>query len=130
MSLNNVVNTFRLPYTVTVTRRVPASLVDGVAVPDPAPTVFVINDTEDNAVSSVPSTGQSTEAAVEGQSSLNERIVFSKVELRARNLVGPGDLLTLADGVYEVVQVKDWSGLRGDGTQNCWECVAAKQETP
>jgi hypothetical protein len=130
VSLNNVVNTFRVPYTVTVTRRVPASLVDGVAVPDPAPTVFVINDTEDSAVSIVPSTGQVTNADVEGQSSSNERIMFSKVELRARNPAGPGDLLALADGTYEVVKVNDWTGLRGDGTQNCWECVAAKQETP
>lgn len=130
MALNDVIVTFRLPSPITVTRSVPETYVSGRRVPDPSPTVFVINDTEANAVSSVPSSGQRVEQLPEGQLAENTRTIYSKVPLQARSPAGPGDVLALSDGNYEVVTVHDWAGLRGDGSQNCWECTAAKQETP
>lgn len=130
MSLNDVVVTFRLPAPVTVTRAGPGSFVAGRFVPDPSPTVIVLNTSTDDAVSSVPGSGQVVKPAADGQLAENTRIVYSKTELRARTPAGPGDILALPDGDYEVVSAKDWAGSIGDGTQDCWECVVALQETP
>jgi len=130
MSLNDVIRTFRVPYAVNVTRQAAETYVLGRVVPDPSPTILVLNTTEFNAGSVVPVSGQETQQGEEGQSAENTRIMYSMTALRARSPQGPADIVSLHDGQYAVVSVKDWSGLVGDGTQNCWECVLAKQEKP
>lgn len=130
MSLNDVISTFRVGYAVTVTRRDAETYDRGRVVQDPSPTVITLNTNAENAVSVVPGSGQTTRQGQDGQDAENTRTMYSRVALVARSPSGPGDLVALPDGLYEVVSAKDWSGLAGDGTQNCWECVLAKQETP
>lgn len=129
MSLSDVVFTFRVPHTVTVTRRDAETYSQGRLVRDSTPTVLILNTSEANAVSVVPG-GHESEQESPGQSSENKRVMYSRVALRARSDEGPGDVVTLPDGSYEVVAVKDWSGLAGDDSQNCWECTLAEQSTP
>jgi hypothetical protein len=123
--LRDVIYTFRLGYSVSVIRSTPESYVNGRVVPA-APSSFMVNTGDDDALSIVPSTGQTVGTSEQGEFGENTRRAYSMTELRARSSQGPGDQLTLTDGVYEVVASMAWSGLAGDGEQDCWECTLTK----